>query len=94
MRALPIAVFFLLSACAPTLDDLIVEANSSGDFTAVNARLEIDDKAQAGPTECGSHFILLCESSSHGEACGCAPSADFHDKQRELAVRRRNKRRY
>jgi hypothetical protein len=86
MRALLLAVLYLLSACAPTMDDLFMKANNSGDWTAVNARLQVEEEMRAKPLECRSNFILWCDSSS----CSCVPKADFSDRQRELAVRPRN----
>lgn len=90
MRALLLAVLYSLSACAPTTNDLFMKANSSGDWTAVNARLEVEEEMRAGPLECRSHFVLSCNSST----CGCVPRADFDDRQRELAIRRSNNHRH
>lgn len=94
MRALPIAVLFSLAACAPTTEELITEANISGDWTAVNARIAIEEEMYAEPLECGSHFILFCETSAIGESCGCVVEDDFNDWQRDLALRRGNNRRH
>jgi len=90
MRTLLLAVLYLLSACAPTMDDLFMMANSSGDWTAVNARLEVEEEMRAEPLECRSNFILWCNSSS----CSCMPGADITDRQRELALRRGNNHRH
>jgi len=90
MRTLLLAVLFSLSACAPTTDDLFMNANSSGDWTAVNARLELEEEARAKPLECRSNFVLWCNASS----CSCVPGADANDRQRELALRRGNNHRY
>jgi len=56
MRALQLLVLFLLPACAATTDELFMEANISGDFTAVNARLEAEAENEIGtpPGNCVS----------------------------------------
>ena len=88
MRALSLAVLFFLSACAPTLDDLIMNASNNGDWTAVNAKIAAEEESRAEPLECRRNFVLWCESSSSGETCGCEPIANFDERQRELAIRR------
>ncbi len=90
MRTLLLAVLCLLGACAPTTNDLFMRANSSGNWTAVNARLEVEEKMRTEPLVCRSNFILWCNSSS----CRCTPKADFEDRQREISFRRGNNHRY
>jgi len=89
MRTLPLLVLFLLPACAPTTDELFIKANISGDWTAVNARLETEDEPQ--PANCRDGFIPVCEVSNI-ETCTCVPNYRFHDRQRELRIQRGNNR--
>jgi hypothetical protein len=89
MRALPLLVLFLLSACAPTLDELFIKANISGDWTAVNTRLE----AEGPPASCRDGSVLLCRSS-HVESCTCAPELHYDDRHRERFTHRSNNHRY
>jgi hypothetical protein len=86
MRTLPLLVLFLLPACAPTTDELFIKANISGDWTAVNARLEAEDEPQ--PANCRSGSVPVCETS-HVETCTCVQSAQFFDRFRESHTQRR-----
>ena len=86
MRTLLLAVLIFLSACAPTMDDLKMEANISGDWTAVNARLDAEEEIRFEQTECGRRFIPICDSRS--EACKCVLRDEFAHQQREAALRR------
>jgi len=90
MRALPLFVLFLLSACAPTTDELFIKANISGDWTAVNARLEAEDTPQRAKCRDGS--VLVCEVS-RVETCTCVLNDQFHDRHREM-MRQRDNHRY
>ena len=85
MRTLPLLVLFLLSACAPTTDELFIKANISGDWTAVNARLEAEDEPQS--VNCHDGSVLVCKTS-RVEACTCELKVQFHDRQRDLQIRR------
>ena len=92
MRALPLLVLFLLPACAATTDELFTKANISGDFSAVNARLEAEAVNETGtpPANCRSGSVLVCETS-HVETCSCEPITQFHDLQREVFIQRGKK---
>lgn len=92
MRTLLLAVLIFLSACAATMDDLKMEANISGDWTAVNARLNAEEEIQFAQTECGRRFIAICGSRS--EACKCVLRDEFEHQQQELALRRVIERRH
>ena len=91
MRALHLLVLLLLPACAATTDELFTKANISGDFTAVNARLEADDEPPSANCRDGS--VLVCETS-HVETCSCVSNDRFHDRYKELRIQRGNKNRY
>jgi len=92
MRTLLLAVLIFLSACAPTMDDLKMEVNISGDWTAVNARLDAEEEIRFEQTECGRRFVAICDSRS--EACSCVLKDEFEHQQRELAFRRVIERRH
>ena len=93
MRALPFFVLFLLPACATTTDELFTKANLSGDFTAVNARLEAENEIETGLASCREGMVLMCETS-YAEICSCVPNHRFHDRYRESLSRRGIKNRY
>jgi hypothetical protein len=86
MRTLQLAVLILLPACAPTIDDLRMEANISGDWTAVNAKLDAEEEARFGQSECGHRFMAFCDT--HKQACKCVLRDEFEHEQRELALQR------
>ena len=91
MRTLHLLVLFLLPACTSTMDDLFMKANDSGDFSAVNARLEAEDEPP--PANCRDGSVLVCETS-HVETCSCVPTHRFHDRYTEARIQRGNKNRY
>jgi len=93
MRALPFFVLFLLPACATTTDELFTKANFSGDFAAVNARLEAETDIETGPANCHDGSVLVCETA-HVETCACVPNYRFHDQYRQSLSQRGNKNRY
>jgi len=93
MRALPFFVLFLLPACATTTDELFTKANISGDFTAVNARLEAENEIETGQPNCRGGMVLVCETA-HAETCSCVPNHRFHDRYGESLTRRGIKNRY
>ena len=93
MRVLPFLVLFLLPACATTTDELFTKANFSGDFTAVNARLEAENEIETGQPNCRDGMVLVCETS-YTETCSCVPNHRFHDRYRDSLSRRGNKNRH
>jgi hypothetical protein len=86
MRALLLTASIFLSACAPTTNELILEANISGNWTAVNARMDAEDENESGPMECRDSFILACASG--GESCTCVLTARFEEQRRDMAIQR------
>jgi hypothetical protein len=94
MHALPLVFLLFLCACAPTMDDLILEANLSGDWTAVNSRIARDVENEIESQECRSDTVRFCENSLTAASCTCVPEYHFDDRQRELAIRRRFDRRH
>ncbi len=62
MRALIIAIALLTSACVSSTNDLIKEAHETGDWTAVNHRLDAEMTREKFAPSCGDGLILLCTS--------------------------------
>lgn len=60
MRSLIIAIFLLTTGCASSTNDLIKEAHVSGDWTAVNHRLEVEETREHSKPSCGDGLILMC----------------------------------
>jgi hypothetical protein len=69
MRSLIIAIFLLTTGCASSTNDLIKEARESGDWTAVNHRLEFEEARENSNPSCGDGLILMCTST-----CECVPN--------------------
>lgn len=63
MRSLIIAIFLLTAGCASSTNDLIKEAHASGDWTAVNHRLEVEESRENSNPSCGVGSILMCTST-------------------------------
>lgn len=67
-----------LVACAPapTLDDLVYQANISGDWSAVEKRELLVEKRRArqGLT-CSQGQVAYCESRGASERCQCVSNA-------------------
>lgn len=63
MRSLIIAIFLLTTGCASSTNDLIKEARESGDWTAVNHRLELEEKRENANPSCGDGLVLMCTST-------------------------------
>jgi hypothetical protein len=68
MRALIIIVGLLTTGCASSSNDLIKEARESGDWTAVNLRLDAEAKEESSASSCRSGFVQMCF-----ERCECVP---------------------
>lgn len=76
-----LAVFLSLlfvTGCAASTATLVDEALSSGDWRAVDARLDAGQKrvARRGPV-CPAGYSAMCVSDSGDVSCRCAESADF-----------------
>jgi len=71
MRALMVLLSLLFSACAPSMSDLILLANNSGDWTAVSKRIDTEEAKRAEPLKCHDNFILMCDIASRIVECSC-----------------------
>ena len=94
MRALLLLSSLLFSACAPSLSDLIMQANSSGDWTAVSKKIDAKEARRAEPLECRSSFTLFCEVSLQGEDCACVLTDRLNNRQMTKDIRRGPARRH
>ena len=64
MRGFLIVVVLFLPACASSTKDLIEKADKTGDWTAVNRRLDSETKRQLFLDKpCGDGQVLMCTSS-------------------------------
>ncbi len=87
-----VLVMFSVSACASNLNELIAEANQSGDWTAVNQRLDRQEAAREEQQICGSRHTLYCETILDDSRCACVSNAALWDSTSEIARRQRGNR--
>jgi hypothetical protein len=75
-RILTACILMTLSGCAPSTATLIDKAMKTGDWRAVNARLDARARREArrGPA-CPDGASALCVSDSGDVACRCVESA-------------------
>ena len=71
-----ILVMFSVSACVSTMDELFAEANQSGDWSAVNRRLD-KEAAREQQRVCRPDQILFCETSFGETSCTCISRHDL-----------------
>ena len=88
MRTLLLRALFLLPACAPTMADLSVDANSSGEWTTVNERVSQDVEHEMGRPTCRTGFTEFCVLTPPTESCSCAPNQIWDDRLEAIATRR------
>ena len=87
-----ILVMFSVSACASNMNELIAEARQSGDWTAVNKRLDRQEAAREEQQICGSLHTLYCKTILDETSCDCVSNAALWDRTREIARRQRGNR--
>ena len=71
-----ILVIFSVSACVSTMDELFTEANQSGDWSAVNRRLDKEAAREQQPV-CRSDKLLFCETFFGETSCACISKRDL-----------------
>lgn len=81
-----------VSGCASNMNELIAEANQSGDWTAVNERLDSEEAARAAQQSCGSGQTLHCTTTLDETSCGCVSSAALWDRPAAMTMRQRGDR--
>ena len=88
MRFLLLIVMLTTSACVSSMDELIVEANRTGNWTAVNRRLDVEDEALAVSKSCSNGSVLWCDSTFIETACNCVRTDVVRHQLRENEHRR------
>lgn len=89
-RTLLLALVMLsLSACASNMNELIAEASQSGDWTAVNKRLDSQEAAREEQLACGSRQTLFCETILNETSCACVLDAALWGRTGDIARRQR-----
>ncbi len=86
----PVMIFVF--GCASSMEELFVEANQSGDWTAVNKRFDRQEAAREEQQTCGSRHTLHCKTILGETSCGCAPNAALWDRTEEVARQQRGNR--
>jgi len=76
-----ILAMFLLSGCASSTNDLIKEAQLSGDWTLVNRRMDAIERREAqDQTSCPIGTKLWCFSRLDREECSCVSDSKGRDR--------------
>lgn len=71
---------FLLSACAPNTQDLIDQAQLTGDWSFVNKRIATLERLEPHqPQSCPGGTRRFCVSRMGKEKCSCVENSDFRD---------------
>jgi len=81
MRALFVAIALLATGCASSTNNLIKEAHESGDWTAVNHRLEVEETRENFKPSCGDGLILMCTST-----CKCVSNQVARYRVNQMSV--------
>ncbi len=80
-RTLSILAMFLLSGCASSTNDLIKEAQLTGDWSLVNSRMEALERREAqDQPSCPIGTKLWCFSSLDREECSCVSDSKGRDR--------------
>ncbi len=87
-----VLVMLSVSACASNMNELVAEASQSGDWTAVNRRLDSQEAAREEQQICGSRHTLYCETILDETSCACVSNAALWDRTGEVARRQRGNR--
>ncbi len=87
-----ILVMFSVSACASHMNELVAEASQSGDWTAVNTRLDRQEAAREEQQVCGSRHTLYCKTILDDTSCTCVSNVASWDRATEVALRQRGNR--
>ena len=67
-------ISLLVTACAPSTDALIREAQQSGNWTLVNHRLGPDEEQRlASVNQCSDGKLMMCSTSNGQSNCSCVP---------------------
>ncbi len=78
--AISILAMFLLSGCAPSAQDLIEQAQLTGDLSFVNKRIAAIERREAqGPQSCPRGTKRWCTSRLGHEKCSCVSDSEGRD---------------
>ncbi len=87
MRVLLIVACLIISACAPSTDALVREANQSGNWALVNHRLDADEELMmANISQCHDGYLLMCSTSVNQKSCSCVVDDIAHEKLRQTTT--------
>ena len=85
MRVLLVITCFAITACAPSTDALIREANQSGNWSLVNQRLNADEERRlASISQCNDGQLLMCSTSAGRSNCSCVNDVIAREKLRRM----------
>jgi len=85
MRVLLIVACLAISACAPSTDALIREANQSGNWSLVNKRLDAEEERMlASVSQCDNGQTLMCSTSVGQSTCSCVVDTVAREKLRRM----------
>ncbi len=85
MRVLFLVVCLTISACAPSTDALIREANQSGNWSLVNQRLDAEEeRRQASISQCNDGYLLMCSTTVGQSSCSCVVDFIAQEKLRRM----------
>ncbi len=81
MKALSITLLFLLFGCAPSTQNLIDQAHTTGDWSLVNKRFEAIERleAQRSSQSCPRRTKRWCISRLGHEKCSCVSDSEGRD---------------
>ena len=88
-RICSICIFslFLLSACAPNTQDLIEQAQHTGDWSFVNKRIASLERLEPQHTQsCSRGMRRYCVRRMREEKCTCVSNSDFRDMLESLGL--------
>ena len=85
MRVLLVLVGLLISACTPSTDALIREANQSGNWTLVNQRLDAEEERRlASISQCHDGQLMMCSTTLGRTSCSCVVDVIARERLRRI----------
>jgi len=90
MRVQAIVALLLISACAADTNELIRDAQRDGDWTAVNQRLDAEDKRRPSTAPaCDGRQQLWCDTTLKETSCTCILKQVARDRVERITGQRR-----
>jgi hypothetical protein len=85
MRVLLVFACLALTACAPSTEALIREAQQSGNWSLVNKRLDTEEERRiAGISQCNDGQLLMCSTSAGQSNCSCVDNVIAREELRRM----------